>query len=208
MKTLIIVDVQQDFLPGGSLGVPHGDEIVPVINELISSFDHILATKDWHPKGHISFASSHDKPVGALIQVYGSHQILWPDHCVQDTPDADFAKGLETGRIESVFKKGVDPKVDSYSAFFDHSKKRSTGLEAYLREHRLNRLYFVGLATDYCVLYSVLDALNLGFNVTVVRDACRAINLDPNDEEKSISAMKLAGAKIVFANQISSKKSL
>ncbi len=204
MKTLIITDVQQDFLPGGALGVPKGDEIISVINGFIPYFERVVATKDWHPPEHVSFASKHGKRVGEFIQVQGGAQILWPDHCVQDSAGSEIASGLNQSRIEAIFHKGIDLHVDSYSAFFDHSRQRSTGLEEYLRAEKLNHLYFVGLATDYCVLYSVLDALDLGFEVTVIRDACRAINLDPEDEEKSLSRMAEKGAKIVYAEQLKS----
>ncbi|HSX10725.1 MAG TPA: bifunctional nicotinamidase/pyrazinamidase, partial [Chlamydiales bacterium] len=185
MKTLIITDVQHDFMPGGALGVPGANAIVPVINRLIPKFEHVLATLDWHPPHHISFASSHGKKVGEKILVAGHEQILWPDHCVQNTRGARLADGLHQERIEAVFHKGTDLKIDSYSTFFDNARTRHTGLAEHLRKHGLKDLYFVGLATDYCVLYSVLDALELGFNVWVIRDACRAINLKPGDEERA-----------------------
>ena len=184
MKTLVITDVQHDFMPGGALSVPHGNEIVPMINALIPQFDHVIATMDWHPLNHVSF------------------ETLWPVHCVQNTHGANLGTGLHKERIEEIFRKGINPLVDSYSAFFDEARHRSTGLEQYWRDHQLNDLYFVGLATDYCVLYSVLDALDLGFQVTVIRDGCRGINLQPDDEEKAFKRMENKGAKIVFAKDL------
>jgi len=194
MKTLIITDVQHDFMPGGALGVPHANEIIPVINALIPCFDHVIATMDWHPLNHVSFATTHGKKVGEQFE----GQTLWPEHCVQETHGANLAKGLHQEKIEATFHKGTDLLVDSYSVFFDQSRHRATGLEEYLRAHELNNLFFVGVATDYCVLYSVLDALNLGFQVTVIRDACRAIS----DEEQALDQMKAKGAKIIFAKDI------
>ncbi len=174
MKTLIIIDVQNDFLPGGSLAVPKGDEVISVINRIMDQFDHVLATQDWHPKGHISFS-------------------LWPEHCVQRSKGAEIAKELEKKRIEKVFQKGTDLNIDSYSAFFDNEEKKSTGLDTYLKKRHLADLYFAGLATDYCVLYSVLDALELGFKVWVIRDACRAIH----DSEGAFRKMEQKGARII-----------
>lgn len=197
MKTLIVTDVQHDFMPGGALGITGANAIVPVINRLIPKFDHVFATQDWHPPHHISFASTHHKKVGEVIRVGDLEQILWPDHCVQNTHGADFATGLHRERFEAVFHKGTDPKVDSYSTFFDNARKRQTGLADHLRKANLKDLYFVGLATDYCVLYSVLDALELGFNAWVISDACRAINLKPGDEERALEKMRLQGTKII-----------
>jgi nicotinamidase/pyrazinamidase len=202
MKTLIITDVQHDFMPGGALGVPGGGEIVPIINALIPKFDHVFATQDWHPPHHVSFALTHGKKVGEVIRIGDIEQILWPIHCVQNTHGAELAKGLHRERIEVVFHKGVDPKVDSYSTFFDNGSKRSTGLADRLKKEHLDELYFVGLATDYCVLYSVLDALALGFKAFLIRDACRAINLHPGDEERAIEKMRQKGAKIIISSQL------
>lgn len=202
MRTLIITDVQHDFMPGGALGVAGGNEIVPIINALIPHFDHIFATQDWHPLHHISFASSHKRKPGDVIRLGEIEQVLWPDHCIQNTHGADLAKGLRREKIEALFHKGVDPKVDSYSTFFDNSRKRSTGLADHLRKAHLTDLYFVGLASDYCVLYSVLDAVDLGFNTWVIRDACRGINLHPGDEEKAYETMRRKGARVIFSQEI------
>jgi nicotinamidase/pyrazinamidase len=181
MKTLVVVDMQRDFMPGGVLPVPNANEIIPMINALFLYCEHAVATVDWHPEHHVSFGQA----------------TRWPVHCVQHSEGAQFAKGLTIEKINAIFKKGTDPNVDSYSAFFDQMRHPSTGLADYLREHKLQDLYFVGVATDYCVLYSVLDALELGFRVTVIRDACRAIN--PGDEEKAITKMKTKGAKIAIS---------
>lgn len=197
MKTLIITDVQNDFLPGGALGIAGADAIVSVINEMIPQFDHVFATQDWHPPHHVSFASTHHKKVGEVIEIDGIQQILWPDHCIQNTSGAAFSPHLHSHLIEKVFHKGTDPHIDSYSTFFDNARKRHTGLARHLEKLQIKDLYFVGLATDYCVLYSVLDALELGFNATVVKKACRAINLRPQDEEKALEKMRAQGAKII-----------
>lgn len=201
-KTLIITDVQHDFMPGGALGIEGANAIIPVINALIPKFDHVFATQDWHPPHHVSFAPTHNKKPGETIRMGEIEQILWPVHCVQNTWGAELAKGLHREKIETIFHKGVDPKVDSYSTFFDNSRKRSTGLADRLKKNQLDNLYFVGLATDYCVLYSVLDSLDLGFRTTVVRDACRAINLHPGDEEKAIEKMRQKGAQIILSSEI------
>lgn len=201
MKTLILTDVQHDFMPGGALGIPGANAIVPIINRLIPQFDHVFATLDWHPPHHVSFASTHHKKVGEIIQVGDTAQILWPDHCIQDSRGAELATGLHKDRIEACFHKGTDPKVDSYSTFFDNARKRSTGLADHLRKAQLKDLYFVGLATDYCVLYSVLDSLELGFHTWVIQDACRAINLKSGDEARAIETMRSKGAKIIQSSE-------
>lgn len=202
MKTLIITDVQHDFMPGGALGVAGANEIIPVINELIPKFDHILATQDWHPRRHISFASTHNKQIGEKILVDGVEQILWPDHCIQNTHGAELARGLHREKIAATLHKGTDLKIDSYSTFYDNARKRHTGLAKHLHKHDLKDLYFVGVATDYCVLYSVLDSLELGFNTWVIQDACRAINLNPGDEKRALEKMLAKGAQIIQSSEI------
>jgi len=202
VKTLIVIDLQRDFLPGGALGVSGANIIVSLVNSLIPKFDHVVVVRDWHPVGHVSFASVHGKRVGETVKVGDVEQILWPDHCVQETRGAELADGLQTDRIEATFNKGSDPEVDSYSAFFDSQRHRSTGLADFLKEKKLKEIYFVGVATDYCILYSVLDALELGFKVSVIIDACRAINRRLGDENRAIEAMKAKGAKIVSSEQI------
>lgn len=201
-KTLIITDVQRDFMPGGALGISGANWIVPIINQINPQFERVVAVRDWHPPGHISFASTHGKRVGETVPVKNGEQILWPDHCVQGTRGAELADELNTDRIETTFNKGTDLEVDSYSAFFDHERHRSTGLVDFLKKENLHDLYFAGVATDYCILHSVLDALELGFKVTVILDACRAINRRLGDEKRAIEAMKKKGAKIVNSEEL------
>jgi nicotinamidase/pyrazinamidase len=200
MKALIIVDVQNDFLPGGALAVPEGDQVIPVINQLSKEFDLVFTTQDWHPANHCSFAASHaGNKIGDRILIDGTEQILWPVHCVQHTYGAELAGGLHPKMIAGAVRisKGTDERVDSYSGFFDNQRKRATGLEALLRKHGADDLTIVGLATDYCVKASVLDARELGFNVTVHGNACRAVNLSPDDGYNALAVMRAAGATVV-----------
>ena len=198
MRALIIVDVQNDFLPGGSLGVPQGDQIIPLINRMIPHFKLIVATQDWHPHDHTSFVVNHPgKNVGDIVDVRGILQILWPVHCVRNTKGAELAPGLNKDAIESIFYKGTDPWIDSYSAFFDNARRKSTGLDEHLRSNEVDEIAIVGLATDYCVLYSVIDAIDLGYKVIVVEDACRGINLQEGDVQEAFGTMREKGAKIV-----------
>jgi nicotinamidase/pyrazinamidase len=171
---LIVVDVQNDFCPGGALAVPHGDEVVPVINHLAAQFRHVVLTQDWHPRGHLSFASSHPgkKPFDTIAVAYGP-QTLWPDHCVQDTPGAAFHHALHIPHAGLVTRKGLDRTIDSYSAFYENDRKTPTGLVVYLRERGLTRAILTGLAFDFCVRYSAEDARREGFDVVVVEEACR-----------------------------------
>lgn len=173
---LIVVDVQNDFCPGGALAVPHGDDVVPIVNRLAHAFRHVL-TQDWHTPGHRSFASSHagKAPFDMAELPYGT-QVLWPDHCVQGTPGADFHPALDTARAELIVRKGFRREIDSYSAFFENDRRTRTGLSGYLRERGFARVILAGLATDFCVRYSAEDARALGFDVTVVEDACRGID--------------------------------
>jgi nicotinamidase/pyrazinamidase len=176
---LIIVDVQNDFCPGGALAVPHGDEIVPAVNRLAAEFAHVILTQDWHPRGHASFASSHHaKQPFEVIEVAYGQQILWPDHCVQGTSGAAFNPALDVPHAELIVRKGFRRAIDSYSAFFENDHHTPTGLAGYLRERGLERLTLCGLATDFCVLYSALDGRKAGFEVRVVTNACRGIDLD------------------------------
>lgn len=178
-SALIVIDLQNDFCPGGALAVPGGDEIVPVINRLTAAFDHVILTQDWHPRGHSSFATSHagKAPFGSIDMPYGA-QTLWPDHCVQGTHGADFHRDLAWTKAELVIRKGFRVGIDSYSAFYENDRTTPTGLAGYLRERGLSKLTLAGLATDFCVAYSAVDAARLGFETTVVTDACRAIDLD------------------------------
>lgn len=176
---LVVVDVQNDFCPGGALAVPDGDAVVPVINRLIDRFDHVVLTQDWHPPGHDSFASSHDgkNPLELITVEYGD-QVLWPDHCIQGTDGAAFHADLATTKAELVVRKGYRREIDSYSAFYENDQKTPTGLSGSLKERGFTRLFFVGLATDFCVGWSALDARKEGFDAVLIGDACRAIDFD------------------------------
>jgi len=176
---LLVVDIQNDFCPGGSLAVPHGDEVVPLINGLAAKYAHVVLTQDWHPRGHLSFASSHPgKAPYQTIQVAYGTQVLWPDHCVQGTGGAAFRKDLEIPHAELVLRKGYHREIDSYSAFFENDRNTRTGLAGYLRERGLRRVFLAGLAFDFCVRYSAEDAHREGFEAIVIEDACRGIDVD------------------------------
>lgn len=204
-ELLLVVDVQNDFCPGGALAVPEGDRVVPVINRLARRFDHVAATQDWHPPGHQSFASSHPgrQPFETIEVSYGT-QVLWPDHCVQGTGGANFHPDLDLTRAELIVRKGYRAAIDSYSAFFENDRATPTGLAGYLKERGFKRLYLCGLAIDYCVNYSALDAVRAGFEALVVEDACRAIDL-----EGSLAAarrdMAEAGVEVVTAKSLESR---
>lgn len=176
---LLVVDIQNDFCPGGSLPVPHGDEVVPLINGLAAQFSHVVLTQDWHPRGHLSFASSYPgkTPYQAIDVSYG-RQVLWPDHCVQGTTGAAFRKDLEIPHAELVLRKGYHREIDSYSAFYENDRKTHTGLAGYLRERGFRRVFLAGLAFDFCVRYSAEDARREGFEAIVIEDACRGIDMD------------------------------
>jgi nicotinamidase/pyrazinamidase len=176
---LIVVDVQNDFCPGGALEVPRGDEIVPIVNRLAARFRNVVLTQDWHPRGHLSFASSHHgkRPFETMAASYGP-QVLWPDHCVQETPGAEFHSALQIPHAGLVVRKGINRSIDSYSAFYENDRKTPTGLVGCLRERGLTRVFVAGLAFDFCVRYSAEDARLEGFDVFVVEDACRGIDVD------------------------------
>ena len=176
---LVVVDVQNDFVPGGALAVPRGDEIVPLVNRLAARFENVVLTQDWHPRGHISFASSHPgrKPFETIELAYGT-QVLWPDHCVQGTAGAALHSELNVAKAHLVIRKGHHAGIDSYSAFLEADRTTPTGLAGYLRERNLDKLYVCGLATDFCVAWTALDARAAGFDTTVIEEACRAIDLD------------------------------
>ena len=198
MNALIIVDLQNDFLPGGALPVPHGDEIIALANKLQRKFELVLATKDWHPPDHGSFAANHPgKKPGDRIMLDGIEQILWPVHCVQNTYGAEFAPAFDTSRIAQVFHKGVERNIDSYSTFFDNAHRRETGLADYLKKRSVKNIYLMGLALDYCVKYSVLDARHLGLNTHVIVDGCRGIELERGDIDRALDEMIQAGATIL-----------
>lgn len=202
MKALIIVDVQNDFLPGGALAVPHGDEVIEPINRLSAAFPILVATQDWHPADHASFAANHPgKEPGDVIMLDDVEQRLWPVHCVQNTPGADFHVDLEHIRAAHVVRKGTDPEVDSYSGFFDNHRRRSTGLDGLLRQQGVSKVYIAGLATDYCVKYTALDAVQLGFKTYVIPEACRGVNLQPSDSDDALQEMQAAGVELLSVDE-------
>ncbi len=204
MKALVIVDMENDFMPGGALGVKGGDDIVPLINDLIPKFPLVVACRDWHPSDHVSFAASHPgKKVGDRIHVKGKEQVLWPVHCVRDTLGAEIVSSLNQEEIVQIFSKGTEKDIDSYSAFFDNAHLKSTGLGEYLRVQNVHEVYLAGLTTEYCILYSALDALDLGFAVYVIIDACRPINLKPRDDFRAIEMMTVRGANIITCKDLS-----
>ncbi len=203
MRALVLTDLQNDFLPGGALAVPEGDVVVPVANALQIFFPLVVATQDWHPPNHGSFAANHPgKKVYDEIDLNGFRQTLWPVHCVQHSPGADFAPAMNRARVRKVFQKGVDPFIDSYSGFYDNAHRRSTGMGEWLKEQKVTDLYFCGLATDYCVKFSALDALKLGFRTFVVEDACRGVDVRPGDVERALAQIKSRGAEIVRSDQL------
>jgi len=203
MKALIIVDLQNDFLPGGALPVPHGHEVISLANELQRRFELVLATQDWHPADHGSFAANHaGKKPGDRIILDGIEQILWPVHCVQNTRGAEFAPSFETRGIAHVFHKGIDPVIDSYSTFFDNAHRRHTGLAHYLEERSIKDIYLLGLALDYCVKYSALDARELGLNTHVILDGCRGIELESGDIGCALDEMNRAGAVLLKSSDL------
>lgn len=202
MEALLIVDVQNDFCPGGALEVPHGDVIVPVINKLSNHFDHVIQTQDWHPKEHSSFASSHNdkEPFSTVEMPYGT-QVLWPDHCVQGSVGAEFHPDLNTTRSQLIIRKGFRKAIDSYSAFYENDNRTATGLKGYLNERGIDTLYACGLATDFCVKWSVLDGLKEGFKVTVVDDAVKGIDME-GSVDTAWKEMEEAGAERMSSDQI------
>jgi nicotinamidase/pyrazinamidase len=203
MKALIIVDVQNDFIPGGALAVAEGDQVVSVINELQGKFDFVVATQDWHPADHGSFAANHtNKKVGEFIDLNGVEQILWPVHCVQDTKGAEFHPDLKTEKWKAVFQKGTNPNVDSYSGFFDNNRMGDTGLSVFLKKNGIEEVFICGLATDYCVKFTVLDAISEGFKTTLIADATRAVNIHEEDYSKAVSEMSEGRAKILLSNEL------
>jgi nicotinamidase/pyrazinamidase len=197
MNALLLIDIQNDFLPGGALAVANGDEVISAANALIPGFPLVVASQDWHPADHGSFASVQGGPPGTLGMLAGLAQVLWPDHCVQGTRGADFAAGLDMRRVEAIFRKGADPTVDSYSAFWDNGKRRSTGLAGYLRARGVTGVTVCGLATDYCVQFTALDAVEEGFEVRLALGACRGVELTPGDVERAVGELRTRGVTIV-----------
>ena len=201
MKALVIVDVQNDFMPGGSLEVPDGNIIVPLVNRLQKYFDLVVATQDWHPQNHKSFASNHSnkKPFDE-INLHGIKQILWPDHCVQGSKGAEFHPDLGINKIEAIFRKGMNPEIDSYSGFYDNNHQKSTGLSGYLKEKGISELYFCGLTSDICVYYTIKDSLKEGFSATLIEDASRPLNNDIFNSIKNELANN--GVRIISSYEI------
>ena len=196
-SALILVDLQNDFLPGGALAVAEGDRVIPIANALLPHFPLVVATQDWHPANHGSFAAQHPgRAPGEVIDLHGLSQVLWPVHCVQDSPGAAFAPGLDVARVDQVFPKGTDPTTDSYSGFFDNGHRRATGLGDALRAQGVQEVTVLGLATDYCVKFTALDALAEGFRVQLVTDACRGVDLQPGDVDRALTAMQRAGVTL------------
>jgi len=205
MKALLLVDLQNDFTPSGALPVPEGDQIIPLINQLQTQFDLIVATQDWHPANHESFAIHHDKPLGEVILLHGIEQVLWPVHCVQNSDGAAFIENLNTEKIEWVCQKGMNKTVDSYSGFFDNDHKNATGLDLYLKEKGVREVYIVGLATDYCVKFTALDAHALGYQTHLITDGTRGVNLNEGDVDKAIKEMESVGVTLLHSATILSK---
>lgn len=205
MKTLLIIDPQYDFMPGGSLGVPQGDEIIPVVNALQPHFDLVVATQDWHPQNHMSFAANQPgRKVFDVIEVDGYAQTLWPNHCVQGTNGAAIHTDIHTDRVEAIVRKGVDYRVDSYSAFYDNNQQRKTGMAGLLRDRGAHELFFCGLAADFCVYFSILDALKEGFSATLFTDATRPI--DAENYAKQLQELKADGVRIIESAEFMTSK--
>jgi len=203
MKALILVDIQNDFLPGGALAVPEGDAVIPVANRLQAAFPLVVATQDWHPANHGSFAANYPgRQPYERIELNGLPQTLWPVHCVQGTPGAELAAGLQRERIARIFRKGTDAGIDSYSGLFDNGHRKSTGLGEWLKTSGVTEVFVCGLATDYCVKYTALDAVQMGFKTFLVEDASRGVNLQSNDVRKAIEEMKQAGVATVQSSDI------
>ena len=203
VRALILVDLQYDFCPGGSLAVPRGDETIAVANRVMREFSTVVATQDWHPADHKSFAINNPgtRP-GDVIELAGAPQVMWPAHCVQGTPGARLHEGLERELITEVVQKGTDAAIDSYSGFFDNGRAKATGLADWLRARDVDQVYVMGLATDYCVKFTALDARALGFDVHVIADGCRAVELQPGDGERAIADMRAAGCAIISSDAL------
>lgn len=203
MNALILVDIQNDFCPGGALEVKEGNQVVPVANALMDRFDLVVATQDWHPANHGSFAANHPwrKP-GQVIELNGLPQVLWPIHCVQESFGAEFVQTLQTDKIGKVFVKGTDPEIDSYSGFYDNGHRKATGMGDYLKEKGVETVYVMGLATDYCVKFTALDAVALGFKTYLIEDGCRGVNLNAGDVAQAIADMRSGGVEVTNSKEL------
>jgi len=203
MRALIVTDIQNDFMPGGALAVKDADELIPVANELMDRFDLVIATQDWHPRNHGSFASQHPGcEVGDVIDLDGLQQILWPDHCIQNTAGAELAAALEVDRIHHIVRKGADPMVDSYSGFFDNGRRRATDLADYLKARDVEEVDIMGLTTDYCVKFTALDCVGVGFFTRVITDGCRGLDCEPGDVDAALADIAARGIHMVTSEQI------
>lgn len=203
MRALILVDIQNDFMPGGALPVSEGDAVVPIANALQQRFEVVVATQDWHPGEHGSFAANHEgASPGELIELDGLTQVLWPVHCVQGSQGAQFVRELELEGVAGIFRKGMSPHIDSYSGFYDNGHRQTTGLAGYLRERGVTRVYVMGVATDYCVKYTALDARREGFETFLIEDGCRGVELAQGDVAGAIKEMRAAGVGIVQSEQL------
>jgi nicotinamidase/pyrazinamidase len=201
MKALLLIDIQNDFIPGGALAVPEGNQIIPVVNKLQPLFSLVVATQDWHPAHHKSFASQHpNSQVFEKIDLNGLEQVLWPDHCRQGSVGAAFSRDLQTNQVEAIFRKGTSPDIDSYSGFYDNGHRKSTGLADYLRSKQVTEVYLAGLAGDYCVYFSAKDALQEGFTTYLIDDAIRAINKE--DYEKAKADIRQKEGKIITSSDL------
>jgi nicotinamidase/pyrazinamidase len=203
MRALIVIDIQNDFLPGGALAVPDGDAVIAVANALMPRFPLVVATQDWHPPEHASFAVNNPGTrVGQVLEVEGAPQVMWPSHCVQGTRGAELAEALDRAKIAAVVPKGVDPAIDSYSGFFDNQRRRATGLAELLQGRGVDEVVVLGLATDYCVKFTALDALSLGLKTTVVEDGCRGVELTPGDSARALDEIRAAGGAVVTSAEL------
>lgn len=202
-EALLLIDLQNDFLPGGALAVPRGDEVVPIAAAVMPRFDLVVATQDWHPPDHRSFASQHPgRSVGEVIDLAGLPQVLWPDHCVRGTPGSELVRAVDVSRVAHVVRKGADREIDSYSGFFDNGRRKATGLDEYLRGQRVETVYLLGLAADYCVKFTALDARQLGYRTLLIEDGTRGVNLRPNDTAQAIGEMRAAGVEVVASGDL------
>jgi nicotinamidase/pyrazinamidase len=203
MRALILVDLQNDFCKGGALEVKGGDDVVPIANRLMPLFDIVVATQDWHPANHGSFAANHLwRKVGQVIDLNGLQQVLWPLHCVQNSFGAMFHNALNADRIDKIVQKGTNPDVDSYSGFFDNGRRQQTELDTYLKSKAVTEVYVMGLATDYCVKFTALDAVSLGYKTYLIKDGSRGVNLNKGDVQRAIDEMKSKGVKVILSKSI------
>lgn len=201
MKALLLIDIQNDFLPGGALAVPEGDQVIPLANSLQKKFSIVVATQDWHPANHKSFASNHEgKSQFETIYLNGLPQVLWPDHCVQGSEGAEFSKELNMNRVEAIFRKGTNPEIDSYSGFYDNGHRKSTAMADYLRAKGVTQVYVLGLAADYCVYFSAKDALQEGFEAFIIEDGTRPISQE--GYQKAVEDLKNRGGKLIRSTDI------